>query len=241
MTMHRILHRRRVRTLRVVWSVMAVVALSLAVCSAVFTLCTWRQTRDLSKSIKTLRDRLDQVNMQRKAIVQLFLEKRELLTGQRVRRDVGGGKGKSGNTKKVASHFEITKDSLQKVGDEGIIKGWTEQHLNMTQAVHYNSETGTFKVMRRGVYFLYCQVHFNENKTQYVKLEVSVPKGPLLQCTEGYGTTPAAGSHQFHFLKPCQVSGLLLLDKGAELKAVTGKNFSLQVSGKHYFGLFKVN
>ncbi|KAL0188400.1 hypothetical protein M9458_015499, partial [Cirrhinus mrigala] len=54
-------------------------------------------------------------------------------------------------------------------------------------------------------------VHFNENQSQYVKLEVSVPKGPLLQCIEG-----------FHFLKPCQVSGLLRLNKGAELKAVTG-------------------
>lgn len=44
------------------------------------------------------------------------------------------------------------------VGDGGIIKGWTEQYLNMTQAVEYNTETGTFKVVRRGVYFLYCQV-----------------------------------------------------------------------------------
>ncbi|XP_056600323.1 tumor necrosis factor ligand superfamily member 12 isoform X2 [Triplophysa dalaica] len=177
-----------------------------------------------------------QVNMQRKAIFQLILEKRELLESQRFRRNAPGRK-----ERKVASHFEITKDSVQKVGTEGVIKGWTEEVLNMSRAVHYNSETGTFKVERSGVYFLYCQVHFNENQSQYVKLEVSVPKGPLLQCMEGYGTTPASGSHKFHFLKPCQVSGLLRLNKGAELKAVTGRSFSLQESGKHYFGLFRVN
>ncbi|XP_051581044.1 tumor necrosis factor ligand superfamily member 12 isoform X2 [Myxocyprinus asiaticus] len=236
--MQRILPRRRIRTLRLVWSLMAVLALSLAVCSAVFTVWTLRQTRDLSRSFKTLQERLEQVNMQRKAIFQLILEKRELLESHRFRRDVGG---KKGNGRKVASHFEITKDSAQNVGNEGVIKGWTEEHLNMSRAVHYNPDTGTFKVERNGVYFLYCQVHFNENQSQYVKLEVSVSNGPLLQCMEGYGTTPASGSHKFHFLKPCQVSGLLRLNKGAELKAVTGGSFSLQVSGKHYFGLFKVN
>uniref|UniRef100_A0A9J8AX29 TNF superfamily member 12 n=1 Tax=Cyprinus carpio carpio TaxID=630221 RepID=A0A9J8AX29_CYPCA len=235
-TMQRILQRRRIRTLRLVWSLMAVLALSLAVCSAIFTVWTMRQTRDLSRSFQTLQERLEQVNMQRKAIFQLILEKRELLESQRFRRD-----GRKGNGRKVASHFEITNNSVQKVGNEGVIKGWTEEQLNMSRAVHYNPETGTFKVERSGVYFLYCQVHFNENQSQYVKLEVSVPKGPLLQCIEGYGTTPASGSHRFHFLKPCQVSGLLRLNKGAELKAITGGSFSLQMSGKHYFGLFKVN
>jgi len=44
------------------------------------------------------------------------------------------------------------------VGHEGVIKGWTEEQLNMSRAVHYNPETGTFKVERSGVYFLYCQV-----------------------------------------------------------------------------------
>ncbi|KTG46671.1 hypothetical protein cypCar_00005455 [Cyprinus carpio] len=228
--MQLILQRRRIRTLRFVWSLMAVLALSLAVCSAIFTVWTMRQTRDLSRSFQTLQERLEQVNMQRKAIFQLILEKRELLESQRFRRDAGGRKG---NGRKVASHFEM--------GSEGVIKGWTEEQLNMSKAVHYDSETGTFRVERSGVYFLYCQVHFNENQSQYVKLEVSVPKGPLLQCIEGYGTTPASGSHKFHFLKPCQVSGLLRLNKGAELKAVTGASFSLQMSGKHYFGLFKVN
>lgn len=44
------------------------------------------------------------------------------------------------------------------VGNEGVIKGWTEEQLNMSRAVHYNPQTGTFKVERSGVYFLYCQV-----------------------------------------------------------------------------------
>ncbi|XP_060753984.1 tumor necrosis factor ligand superfamily member 12 isoform X1 [Neoarius graeffei] len=259
-TMHRIVQRRRAGPLRSAWSLLGAVALALAASSAVFTAWTWRQTRDLTKSVQNLRERLDQVNLQRKAIVQLFLEKRELLESLRVKREAGGAKrkngngrrvashfetggakGRNGNVRKVASHFEITKDSFKTVGNEGIIKGWTEQYLNMTQAVEYNSETGTFKVVRRGVYFLYCQVHFREQQSQYVKLEVTVPQGPSLQCMEGYSTTPTTGFKQFHFLKPCQVSGLLLLEKGAELKAVTGSYFTLQDSGKHYFGLFKVN
>lgn len=89
------------------------------------------------------------------------------------------------------------------------------------------------------------QVLFNENQSQLVKLDVAVVRGSQrlqrLQCMEGYGTTPAAGSHQFHFLKPCQVSGLLRLEKGVELQAITGPAFNLHITGKHYFGLFKVN
>uniref|UniRef100_A0A8C1FVL2 TNF superfamily member 12 n=1 Tax=Cyprinus carpio carpio TaxID=630221 RepID=A0A8C1FVL2_CYPCA len=88
---------------------------------------------------KALMSKVSQVNMQRKAIFQLILEKRELLESQRFRRDV-------------------TNNSVQKVGNEGVIKGWTEEQLNMSRAVHYNPETGTFKVERSGVYFLYCQV-----------------------------------------------------------------------------------
>uniref|UniRef100_A0A672RPK1 Tumor necrosis factor ligand superfamily member 12-like n=1 Tax=Sinocyclocheilus grahami TaxID=75366 RepID=A0A672RPK1_SINGR len=224
-TMQLIVQRRRIRTLRLVWSLMAVVALSLAVCSAIFTVWTMRQTQDLSRSFQTLQRRLEQVN----AVARFFVSFSKTCLSFVFISQAGGRKG---NGRKVASHFE---------SNEGVIKGWTEEQLNMSRAVHYNPETGTFKVERSGVYFLYCQVHFNENQSQYVKLEVSVPKGPLLQCIEGYGTTPASGSHKFHFLKPCQVSGLLRLNKGAELKAVTGGSFSLQMSGKHYFGLFKVN
>lgn len=61
-TMQRILQRRRIRTLRLAWSLMAVLALILAVCSAIFTVWTMRQTRDLSRSFQTLQERLEQVN-----------------------------------------------------------------------------------------------------------------------------------------------------------------------------------
>lgn len=44
------------------------------------------------------------------------------------------------------------------MGDEGFIKGWVEESLNMSKAVTYKADTGTFKVERTGVYFLYCQV-----------------------------------------------------------------------------------
>ncbi|KAM9718284.1 tumor necrosis factor ligand superfamily member 12 [Menidia menidia] len=241
--MHRILQRRRVRKLRVAWASLAVVALSLAACSALFTAWTWRQTQDLSESFKVLQDRLEQVNTQRKAIVQLILEKRELLL-ERVKRDgAAAARGRNGNGRKAASHFEITQSSSQQVGEGGVIKGWEERTLNMSEAVTYNKERGTFIVKRAGVYFLFCQVLFNEQQSQYVKLDV-VTRGPTpqkLQCMEGYGTTPSAGPHSFHFVKPCQVSGLLRLDKGAELQAMTGPSFSLHPVANHVFSIFKVN
>uniref|UniRef100_A0A667Z392 TNF superfamily member 12 n=1 Tax=Myripristis murdjan TaxID=586833 RepID=A0A667Z392_9TELE len=234
--MHRILQRRRVRKLRVVWAFLALVALSLAACSALFTAWTWRQTRDLSQSFKILQDRLEQVNTQRKAIVQLILEKRELLVGQRVKRD-------------GTAFVLCVCVCVCVLGEGGVIKGWEEVTLNMSKAVRYNKEQGTFTVERAGVYFLYCQVLFSEQQSQYVKLDVVAHCGQKiqkLQCMEGYGTTPAAGPHPFHFLKPCQVSGLLRLDKGTELQAITGPSFRLHALGTssaspHVFSIFKVN
>ncbi|XP_051928129.1 tumor necrosis factor ligand superfamily member 12 [Hippocampus zosterae] len=244
--MHRIAPRRR--KLRTLWASFALLALSVAACSALFTAWTWRQTRDLSQSFHILQERLEQVNTQRKAIVQLILEKRELLVGQRVKRDGGTLRGKHGNGKKAASHFEITKVSSQQVGQGGVIKGWEERVLNMSKAVSYNKEEGTFVVEKPGVYFLFCQVLFNEQESQYVKLDVVTggQRPQKLQCMEGYGTTPSAGPHPSHFLKPCQVSGLLRLDKGTQLHAVTGPSFRLHTVGNpsaspHVFSIFKVN
>lgn len=44
------------------------------------------------------------------------------------------------------------------VGEGGVIKGWEERTLNMSKAVRYNKELGTFTVEKAGVYFLFCQV-----------------------------------------------------------------------------------
>ncbi|XP_077598608.1 tumor necrosis factor ligand superfamily member 12 [Stigmatopora nigra] len=240
--------RRRKLRLRALWAALALLAMSVAASSALFTAWTWRQTRDLSHSFHILQERLEQVNTQRKAIVQLVLEKRELLVGQRIKRDGGSLRGKHGNGKRAASHFEITKVSSQQVGEGGVIKGWEERVLNMSKAVSYDKEEGTFVVERPGVYFLFCQVLFNEQESQYVKLDVVTggQRPQKLQCMEGYGTTPSAGPHPSHFLKPCQVSGLLRLDKGARLHAVTGPAFRLHTVGNpsaspHVFSIFKVN
>ncbi|XP_064184928.1 tumor necrosis factor ligand superfamily member 12 [Anguilla rostrata] len=238
-TMRQILQRRKLRQLRFAWAVVAVVALSLALCSALFTAWTWGQTRDMSRSFRTLQDSMEQLSAQRDTIVQLLLERRDLLEGQRVKRDGGTGRKNSGNGRKVASHFEI--HSIQKVGDDGTIKGWIEEPLNVSKAVQYDPDKGTFRVEKSGVYFVYCQVHFNENQSLYVKLEVAVNRASKLKCMEGYATTPSSGPLQFHFLKPCQVSGLLRLEKGAELKATSVKLYRLHSTAKHYFGLFKVN
>lgn len=60
--MHRIVQRRRAGPLRSAWSLLGAVALALTAASAVFTVWTWRQTRDLTRSVQTLRHRLDQVD-----------------------------------------------------------------------------------------------------------------------------------------------------------------------------------
>lgn len=51
------------------------------------------------------------------------------------------------------------------VGQGGVIKGWEERALNMTKAVRYNREQGTFTVEKAGVYFLFCQVSVGWFKT----------------------------------------------------------------------------
>lgn len=73
-TMQRIFQRRRIRTLRLVWALMAALALSLAVCSAIFTVWTLRQTRDLSRSFQTLQERLEQVNAMARSLAFLSLK-----------------------------------------------------------------------------------------------------------------------------------------------------------------------
>jgi len=73
-TMQRIFQRRRIRTLRLVWALMAALALSLAVCSAIFTVWTLRQTRDLSRSFQTLQERLEQVNAMARVLSFLSLK-----------------------------------------------------------------------------------------------------------------------------------------------------------------------
>ncbi|KAJ8416651.1 hypothetical protein AAFF_G00325290 [Aldrovandia affinis] len=218
--------------------------------NALFTAWTWGQTRDMSRSFRNLQDSLKQLSAQQSALATgggdwLSTPGR----GEGSRQDVRCAQewlwstGLRLTAWRVLSRRRryfafVTTGTV--VGDDGVIKGWTEELLNVSKAVQYNPDTGTFRVERSGVYFLYCQVHFNENQSLYVKLVVSVNQARKLQCVEGYGTTPSAGSHQFHFLKPCQVSGLLRLEKGAELKATTIKSYRLHTVGKHYFGLFKL-
>ncbi|XP_066578713.1 tumor necrosis factor ligand superfamily member 12 [Amia ocellicauda] len=232
--MQAVLQRRRRQYRSAFWGVVAVAALTLAGLSVVLSAWSWAHSRDLSRSFQTLQGQFAQVNAQREAVVQLLLEKSELLGSHRVKRKA---RAKNGHNR-VASHFEIK--SKQEADDKGVIKGWVEQDLNVTSAVHYDATTGTFTLEKSGLYFVYCQVHFNESKAPFVKLEVRRGQEILLRCLEGYSTAPPSGSHPFHFLKPCQVSGLLRLAKGVELRTNTGDRFSLHNNGNHYFGLFKV-
>ncbi|KAK0149020.1 Tumor necrosis factor ligand superfamily member 12 [Merluccius polli] len=109
----------------------------------------------------------------------------------------------------------------------------------MSKAVRYNKEQGTFIVERAGVYFLYCQVLFNEQESHYVKLDLvgARPQDTEAAVYGGLRDHARRRAQLFHFLKPCQ---------GAELQAITGPSFKLHAFGKtssspHVFSIFKVN
>ncbi|XP_069502322.1 tumor necrosis factor ligand superfamily member 12 isoform X2 [Ambystoma mexicanum] len=122
----------------------------------------------------------------------------------------------------------------------GIIKDWIEVKLNSTNPLSYNSINGEFKVNKRGLYYLYCQVHFNEGKSIYMKLDIALDGAVAFRCLEEFSTT--AASIQEAEVKVCQVSGLVLLQPNSAILIKTIKDVSLKTERYlTYFGLFQVH
>ncbi|ETE66969.1 Tumor necrosis factor ligand superfamily member 12, partial [Ophiophagus hannah] len=120
----------------------------------------------------------------------------------------------------------------------GTIRGWAEAKLNATNPLRYDNSRGEFTVIKRGLYYLYCQVHFNEEKTVYMKLDVMLSGQLALRCLEQF--PPTSSGPQEAELHVCQVSGLLLLRPEASIRLRTIPDVRLKADRYlTYFGLFQ--
>ncbi|XP_069502328.1 tumor necrosis factor ligand superfamily member 12 isoform X4 [Ambystoma mexicanum] len=151
--------------------------------------------------------------------------------GKTRQRRTARNKNANRNRKALAAHYE---------DHNGIIKDWIEVKLNSTNPLSYNSINGEFKVNKRGLYYLYCQVHFNEGKSIYMKLDIALDGAVAFRCLEEFSTT--AASIQEAEVKVCQVSGLVLLQPNSAILIKTIKDVSLKTERYlTYFGLFQVH
>ncbi|XP_026548063.1 tumor necrosis factor ligand superfamily member 12-like, partial [Notechis scutatus] len=60
-----------------------------------------------------------------------------------------------------AAHYEV-QATVGRAGMQadanGTIRGWSEAKLNATNPLRYDNSRGEFTVIKRGLYYLYCQV-----------------------------------------------------------------------------------
>ncbi|CAM4641952.1 unnamed protein product [Lepidochelys kempii] len=171
-----------------------------------------------------------------------FLQHLDQGDAPRERRSVSKGK-KPRARKPAAAHYKVgfpENPAGIYSGPDGTIEGWEETPLNATSPLRYNLASGEFAVLRRGLYYLYCQVHFNEGRTVYMKLDVVVDGVLALRCLEQF--PPTSAGPQDPELRVCQVSGLLLLQPPSALRIRTIPGVRLKA--EHYltfFGLFQVH
>ncbi|XP_042329854.1 uncharacterized protein LOC121933940 [Sceloporus undulatus] len=156
------------------------------------------------------------------------------------------GKGKRSRSRRTstvsAAHYEVQSTEGRagiQADANGTIHGWAEAKLNTTSPLRYDRNRREFTVVKRGLYYLYCQVHFNEGKTIYMKLDVMLDGELALRCLEQF--PPTSSGPQEPELKVCQVSGLVLLTPGESIRLRTIPKVRLKAERYlTYFGLFQV-
>uniref|UniRef100_A0A8C6RT31 Tumor necrosis factor (ligand) superfamily, membrane-bound member 13 n=1 Tax=Nannospalax galili TaxID=1026970 RepID=A0A8C6RT31_NANGA len=77
-------------------------------------------------------------------------------------------------------------------GVDGTVSGWEEAKINSSSPLRYDRQIGEFTVTRAGLYYLYCQVHFDEGKAVYLKLDLLVDDVLALRCLEEFSATAAS-------------------------------------------------
>ncbi|XP_072349421.1 tumor necrosis factor ligand superfamily member 12 isoform X2 [Scyliorhinus torazame] len=125
----------------------------------------------------------------RLSFLQGLLESKRLTRIRRARRKVSATK----NKQPFAAHFEVMPNNgggTYIVENDGIIRKWSEKPLQVKNALLYN-KTGEFIVLKEGLYYVYSQVHCDDNTTAYLKLEVKVDDAMAFRCVQGLPTTPA--------------------------------------------------
>ncbi|XP_006863436.1 PREDICTED: tumor necrosis factor ligand superfamily member 12 [Chrysochloris asiatica] len=143
----------------------------------------------------------------------------------------------------IAAHYEVHprpgQDGAQ-AGVDGTVSGWEEAKINSSNPLRYDRQRGEFTVTRAGLYYLYCQVHFDEGKAVYLKLDLLVDEALALRCLEEFSAT--AASSLGTQLRLCQVSGLLPLRPGSSLRIRTLPRAQLKAAPfLTYFGLFQIH
>ncbi|XP_010338096.1 tumor necrosis factor ligand superfamily member 12 isoform X1 [Saimiri boliviensis] len=143
----------------------------------------------------------------------------------------------------IAAHYEVHprpgQDGAQ-AGVDGTVSGWEEARINSSSPLRYDRQIGEFIVTRAGLYYLYCQVHFDEGKAVYLKLDLLVDDVLALRCLEEFSATVASSLESQ--LRLCQVSGLLPLRPGSSLRIRTLPWAHLKAAPfLTYFGLFQVH
>ncbi|XP_075062517.1 tumor necrosis factor ligand superfamily member 12 isoform X4 [Mixophyes fleayi] len=142
-----------------------------------------------------------------------------------------------------AAHYEVklAKGAIAMNADKnGTIRYWTEIPRNSTSPTKYNEGRGEFIVNHKGLYYLYCQVHFNEGRSSYIKLDLLLDGKLIFRCLQEFSAT--AASIRDPKLKHCSVSGLVILHPGNFLRISTLPEASLRVDNYlTYFGLFQVH
>ncbi|XP_073402847.1 uncharacterized protein [Dendrobates tinctorius] len=153
----------------------------------------------------------------------------------------GNRKNKHNNRKSstvTAAHYEVKKGGQVNADDNGTILDWTEVQRNSTSPVRYDDGRGEFVVNVKGLFYLYCQVHFNEDRSSYIKLDLLLDGKLIFRCLQEFSAT--AASIRDPTLKTCSVSGLVILRPGNSLRIKTLPKVSLRVdSFLTYFGLFQ--
>ncbi|XP_044529175.1 tumor necrosis factor ligand superfamily member 12 [Gracilinanus agilis] len=189
---------------------------------------------------------------EKEAEVQMIPQSQNLVPalkrGARLSRAV---KSQRARARKVnAAHYEVTiflcfavraKAGVDRAqaGEDGTVSGWEEAKINSTNPLSYDAKSAEFTVIRAGLYYLYCQVHFDEGKAVYLKLDLLVDGSLTLRCLEEFSAT--AASSPGTQLRLCQVSGLLPLRPGVSLKIRTLPCAHLKAAPfLTYFGLFQV-
>ncbi|XP_063785725.1 uncharacterized protein LOC134934157 [Pseudophryne corroboree] len=163
---------------------------------------------------------------------------------RRHRRSAKDKKNRPNNRKPIlAAHYEVkpAKGGTQmNVDSDGTIRYWTEVPRNSTSPVKYNDASGEFIVSQKGLYYLYCQVHFNEDRSSYIKLDLHLDGNLIFRCLQEFSATAASiGDPK---LKTCSVSGLVVLQPRKSLRISTLPKASLRVDHfLTYFGLFQLN
>ncbi|XP_041034914.1 tumor necrosis factor ligand superfamily member 12 [Carcharodon carcharias] len=228
-------------------------AISLATFSLAVAALSWVECRSLSRSLQAWQNNVEQQGDKstllesihpdlpqdsgspgvRLSFLQELLESKRLTRIRRERRKVPGVKNKL----PIAAHFEVVPnnaDGTYIVEQGGIIRQWSECQLQVKNALLYNNKTGEFTVLKEGLYYMYSQVHCDDNTTAYLKLDVKVDNVVTFKCLQGLPPTPPYSQHS------CQASGLIRLQKRSQIRIYSIAGVHLKAKTFAYFGLFKL-